>query len=236
MLGFLLQNFSLGHCRSFFISGIYNGSHYKAHLKAGFVMEYFYICNITIFWYRCLEDTMSFTRRRMSMKKDRLIYEESCVRLGIDIDEIPQVPNQRPSYNDDQLGVEFFRTSVGPKEDLSNLMLPRTFFGRSELIDVSFMNTDLSESTLCWNDFIDVDFSFADLHCSDLRASIFTRCNFNNTDLREADLRQSTFEDCTFDGALLEGAILTYSQGLSLALPPDSIAWTSISGPEPDGG
>jgi len=68
--------------------------------------------------------------------------------------------------------VEFFRTRVSD-DKFENLTLPRTFFGRSEIRDMSFRGTDLSESTLCWNDFIAVDFSDCDLSNGDLRASLF---------------------------------------------------------------
>jgi uncharacterized protein YjbI with pentapeptide repeats len=62
--------------------------------------------------------------------------------------------------------------------DFSDLTLPRTFFGRSELDGTAFRNTDLTESNLCWNDFNGVG----------------------------ADLRRSSFTGCIFEGALLKGA------------------------------
>ena len=46
---------------------------------------------------------------------------------------------------------------------MSALDLRRTFVGRSEVSDVSFVHADLSESNFCWNDFISVDFSEATL-------------------------------------------------------------------------
>jgi uncharacterized protein YjbI with pentapeptide repeats len=149
------------------------------------------------------------------------------------------MPERMPRYDDEELGVSFFRTFVGEHDDLSNLTLPRTFFGRSEINDVLFRNTDLSESCLCWNDFIDVDFSDAVLARSDLRASNFTRVKFIRTDLRDADLRRSFFEDCTFEGALLDRAILSYTQAEQLQLTETQrqvIAFTKDEGPEPDGG
>ncbi len=69
-----------------------------------------------------------------------------------------------------------------------NLTLPRTYFGRSQIGPVSFENTDISESTLCWNDFSDVDFTDADLSQCDMRASQFTGVTFVRTNLRYADL------------------------------------------------
>src|SRR5689334_10312217 len=70
----------------------------------------------------------------------------------------PVLPDRRPRFDDDEpLGVSFFRTRLNDAQ-LTNLTLPRTFFGRSGISSSSFENTDLSESTLCWNDFIDVSF------------------------------------------------------------------------------
>ena len=107
----------------------------------------------------------------------RKTYEASCLKLQpdyLDVGCIPPIPDHLPQYDDEgTLGVSFFRMMMDG-DDLSNLSLPRTFFGRSELKDVSFHNTDLSESNLCWNNFIGVDFSSAILVRSDLRATIFS--------------------------------------------------------------
>jgi BTB/POZ domain-containing protein KCTD9 len=167
----------------------------------------------------------------------RLDYEASCRRLhemGFpDCDPPPPLPNRSPKPDDEgPLGVSFFRTSVG--NDLSGLTLPRTFFGRSEIGGVSFRDTDLHESTLCWNDFIDVDFSNAVLRGADLRASLFERVTFAG-----ADLRISSFLDCRFEGAAMKGATLTRAQGESLALSPQQraeINWVDEGGDEPEGG
>ena len=142
----------------------------------------------------------------------RLTYEHSCRRLRelgyLGSDENPTIPDDLPLTDDPHpLGISFFRTLVGDGDDLSSLTLPRTFFGRSEISNVKFCNTDLSESNLCWNDFIDVDFTDAVLARSDLRCSIFRRVNFTRCDLRGADLR-ATFHDCLFDDALLDGAVM----------------------------
>jgi uncharacterized protein YjbI with pentapeptide repeats len=94
-------------------------------------------------------------------------------------------PERRPRFDDDALGIQFFRTRV-EGEDLSNLTLPGTFFGRSEVIRSSFRNTDLHRSTMCWNDFVDVDFRGACLADCDLRASSFERCDFEAADMRGA--------------------------------------------------
>src|SRR5215471_21814060 len=150
------------------------------------------------------------------MPNPRLSYEESCRRLQKDYlgeGVIPPLPDHVPCADDKEpLGVSFFRTFVGEGDDLSGLFLPHTFFGRSEINDAAFRNTDFTESNLCWNDFIDVDFSDAVLAGSDMRASLFQRVKFVRTDLRGADLRHSTFEGCTFDGALMKGAIVARSQ------------------------
>jgi BTB/POZ domain-containing protein KCTD9 len=180
--------------------------------------------------------------RNHIMAQARASYEDSVRRLQKDYlkpGEIPPMPKRMPRYDDDDLGVSFFRTFVGEHYDLSNLTLPRTYFGRSEINDALFCNTDLTESCLCWNDFIDVDFSDASLARADLRASYYTRVKFIRTDLRDADLRRSVFEDCTFEGALLDRAILSYAQAKQLQLTETQragIAFTKDDGPEPDGG
>ena len=176
------------------------------------------------------------------MPHTRASYEDSVCRLQKDYLEpggIPPMPERMPRYDDEQLGVSFFRTFIGEHDELSNLTLPRTYFGRSEINDALFCNTDLTESCFCWNDFIDVDFSDAVLARCDLRASSFTRVVFNRADLRGADLRRSSFDDCSFDGALLDRAILTRAQAELIELTDAQrqvIALTNGDGPEPDGG
>jgi uncharacterized protein YjbI with pentapeptide repeats len=168
------------------------------------------------------------------------------------------MPDHRPQYDDEApLGVSFFRTWVGvgrpfglqpsnpddwvdvAEHALANLTLPRTFFGRSEISSISFKNTDLSESTLCWNDFIEVNFTDADLSESDLRASIFRRVAFVRTNLRNADLRRSSFEACDFTDADMAGAKLTRKQGERIHLSDKQrqvIDWQESAGEEPPGG
>ncbi|WP_217473774.1 pentapeptide repeat-containing protein [Burkholderia lata] len=135
--------------------------------------------------------------------------------------------------------MSFFRVFLGDREDMSNLTLPRTFFGRSEFSGVCFFNTELTESNLCWNDFIDVDFSNAVLTRSDLRASLFDRVRFTGADLSFADLRQSSFVQCDFGEAIMTGVIMTQAGGKTLELSEkqrQEIAWTDNEGPEPAGG
>ena len=177
----------------------------------------------------------------MSSRPD---YEASVAilkRRGIlDEDESPAQPAAMPQPDDGEaLGLHFFRTAFDPGTDLSGLCIPRTFFGRSEIKQVSFRASDLSESNLRWNDFSDVDFSEACLAGADLRASVFERVNFDHADLRGADLRRSEFKACSFRAANLAGVLLSRSQRKQLALAPDQraqVAWQWSSGPEPSGG
>ena len=178
------------------------------------------------------------------MNQRRDPYDESIHRLQelgfLGPDEQPPIPDHVPQPEDEEpLGLSFFRTFVGEGADLSNLSIPRTFFGRSEINSVSFRNTDLTESNLRWNDFIDVDFTEATLARADLRASIYTRVNFTRTDLRGADMRRADFEECIFDGAVMDGAILARRKGGRLALSNAQKAvvdWRDEDGPEPSGG
>lgn len=172
----------------------------------------------------------------------RLSYEESCRALQraqiIDEGEIPPLPERSPRYDDEVLGVNFFRTAVAEAK-LENLTLPRTYFGRSEIRATSFQNTDLSESTANWNDFIDVSFESADLSRCDFRASLLERVSFVEATLTEADFRCCGFKGCDFSGADLTGAKLTKKAGAALRLSPDQqqvIDWQIEDGDEPDGG
>jgi uncharacterized protein YjbI with pentapeptide repeats len=109
----------------------------------------------------------------------RKTYEESVRALEhLGIIDRGQAPNSTTS-------VQFFRMLIADA-DFSNLTLPGTSFGRSEIVRSSFRNSDLRQSTMCWNDFVDVDFSDACLADCDLRASTFERCNFANADLGRA--------------------------------------------------
>jgi uncharacterized protein YjbI with pentapeptide repeats len=154
----------------------------------------------------------------------------------------PFVPDRMPSYDDKEpLGFSYFRYLL-EDVDNSNLALPRTYFRRSLLRWVSFANTDLSESRMCWNDFEECDFSGADLSGCDMRASRFEGCKFVGAILRGADVRRSSFENCDFSGADLAGAIAEdedaigcvqdYLTGAQQAV----MAWAPDSGLEPPGG
>ena len=176
------------------------------------------------------------------MNGDRLDYQASCAalaRLGfLEPGECPPVPSERPRPDDpDPLGLSFFRTQVS--RDLVNLTIPRTFFGRSEIIDASFAGCDLRESVLCWCDVEGVDFSRACLAGADLRASTFKRVTFTGCDLRGADLRHARFEDCDFAGGEMAGAMLgrfaKFRPRLS-TLQKRSVRWSLGQGPQPPGG
>ena len=173
---------------------------------------------------------------------DRKPYGESCQFLKdqqlLDGDTLPGLPARAPRYDDEDLGVSFFRTQLSGAR-LEGLTLPRTFFGRSEIRGVSFRGSDLSQSTACWNDFVDVDFGEADLSEADLRASIFQRVSFRGAILRGADLRRTSFTGCTFAGADLAGAKLSRSFTWLFRLSSTqrrAVDWQSGPGPEPDGG
>ena len=177
-----------------------------------------------------------------SMSNPRLSYEDSCRKLQgthLEVGECPSIPKSLPEPEDEELGISFFRTFVGDGDDLSNLSLPRTFMGRSQIVDVSFQNSDLSESNLRWNDFTNVNFSGAVLAGSDLRASALSEALFVGADLRRADMRRSSFEDCDFTNADLTEAVLTKTQGESLHLSSEQrtqVNWEISDGPEPSGG
>jgi hypothetical protein len=188
------------------------------------------------------------SQKMSSERTTRLSYEDSCrllQRLGYPEagaeGVVPPLPDHRPQCHDEEpLGIRFFRSWVGFVEsNLESLSLPRTFFGRSEIGPVSFKNTDLSESTLCWNDFNEVDFTDADLSGCDLRASIFREVNFVRTNLRNADLRRSGFVACDFTDADMRGAKLTREQGEQIHLSDQQqnvIDWQESHGDEPPGG
>lgn len=178
-------------------------------------------------------------------RNKRLSYEESCLILqrrgypdaGTN-GKIPPMPDHLPQFDDEKPGITFFRTVVENGE-LENLTLRRTFFGRSEVGRISFKNTDLSESNLCWNDFNDVNFEDADLSGSDLRASVFNNVRFVKTNLRKADLRFASFDSCDFTNADMQGAKMTHKRANSIRLSAEqlkAIDWQESDGQEPPGG
>jgi BTB/POZ domain-containing protein KCTD9 len=172
----------------------------------------------------------------------RLDYEASCRRLhelGFpECDPAPPMLDRKPRHDDEEpLGVSLLRLRV--EGDLSGLTLPRTYFGRSEIEAASFRGTDLTESSMCWNDIIDVQFDEASLAGADLRESIFERVSFVEANLDSADLRRSSFVGCSFERASMRGTTLTREQGQSLSLSPAQrakINWADDDGEEPEGG
>ncbi|MDJ0916402.1 MAG: pentapeptide repeat-containing protein [Woeseiaceae bacterium] len=174
------------------------------------------------------------------MPIERLSYKESCEKFRPDyLSDAPPLPDRMPCFDDEQAGLSFYRTCIGEGDDFSNLTIPRTFFGRSEIRDAAFRNTDLSQSRMCWNEFVDVDFTEADLSFADLRCSWFQQVQFSDANLTGADLRHSSFEGCDFQGADMTDAVLTRFQKRLVALTPGQTArvdWRWRSGEKPDGG
>ena len=174
----------------------------------------------------------------------RLSYDLSWARLRelglLNHNGRPSMPERLPRYDDNEpLGFRVFRMRLDDALDLSELSLPRTFFGRSEIRRVSFQNSDLHESNLCWNDFIGTDFTGANLPDSDLRSSLFKNVLFIGSNLNGSDLRRSSFINCNFDRAELKGALLTREQGDVMSLSDiqlKDVDWRGDSGPEPEGG
>jgi uncharacterized protein YjbI with pentapeptide repeats len=147
-----------------------------------------------------------------------------------------------PSTDDEApLSFGYFKSGLDDA-DRSHLTMPRTFFGRSLFERVSFADTDLKESRMCWNDFEECDFSGADLSGCDMRASHFRGCKFAGAVLRGADLRRSTFDGCDFTGADLSGASAEATgsrarlRDLLSAEQRVAVSWTKDAGPEPPGG
>lgn len=180
---------------------------------------------------------------------ERLTYEQSCRILQewglLDEEAIPPMPAQMPRHDDDEpLGVGFFKSGLGEDEPgqlalMENMTLPRTFFGRSYIRQISFKNTDLSESRLCWNDFTEVDFTKSDLTGADLRATVYKNVLFVHANLSDTDLRHSLFEGCDFTGATMKGAKLKLEQAEPLNLSKqqrEDINWQAEDGEELEGG
>ena len=175
----------------------------------------------------------------------RLSYEESCKLLQhdqwLEQGECPPLKPKPPAYDDEILGLSFFRTWLDGLKgaNFQNLTLPRTYFGRSQISDISFYNTDLSESVANWNDFADVDFSSADLSRLDLRGNSIVRTKFVNALLIDADLRCCSFENCDFTDANLTRTKLTRETGALLNLSEAQkgvVDWHDEDGDDPDGG
>jgi hypothetical protein len=180
--------------------------------------------------------------RRRSLAETWKHLEANGEEMPRDLKGKPFVPSQMPNHDDDELGFSFFRTSA-EEDDYSDCTLPRTFFGRSGLTNVSFRNADLYGSRMCWNDFVGCDFSKADLSGCDMRASKFKGCKFDGANLEEADLRRSSFEGSSFKAANLKGAVMDNDSAadwdaerhLSRAQVA-AVVWHDDPGEEPAGG
>jgi hypothetical protein len=157
----------------------------------------------------------------------------------------PPIRKREPWLPDHHAGIDrkgeptdimFFRT-VWEETDFSAMTMPRRYMNRSTFRQVSFVNTDLNQSFMCWNDFIECDFTDADLTCADMRASLFQGCKFVRCRLIGADLRRSGFEDCDFTDADLTGAVVDTDSDIEVSEPQSlQIDWRSDEGPEPKGG
>lgn len=191
----------------------------------------------------CYSDSVPVFKYESCTMSNRTSYEDSCRVLQergfIDGDTQPRIPERMPRFDDDEaLGVSFFRTGVWD-DDLSKLTLPRTFFSRSEVSNISFKDSDLSESCMCWNNFVDVDFSLTDLARSDLRQSRFQGVRFVGANLTDADLRQSEFSDCDCSEAVMVRTKLSKRQFDMLILSArqvQDIDWHISDGDVPGGG
>ncbi|HEY9713800.1 MAG TPA: pentapeptide repeat-containing protein [Chroococcales cyanobacterium] len=164
--------------------------------------------------------------------------QERGIPMPFDSNGNPFVPIKMPRFDDEELGFQFFK-EFAEHLNLDNLSLPKTYVGRSELKLITFINTDLSSSSMCWNDFIACDFSDADLSNSDLRFAIFAGCKFDGAHLSGTDLRGSTFVTCSFGGATMNNATVETDNALRADLSEDqikAITWAPDAGPEPDGG
>jgi uncharacterized protein YjbI with pentapeptide repeats len=169
-----------------------------------------------------------------------LSYARLCDLGLLDPNELSSPPERMPRHDDEgPFGFSVFRQRLDDNLDLSDLSLPRTFFGRSEINRVCFRNTDLHESNLCWNDFLGTDFTDANLARSDMRSSIFKQVVFVNTNLDGADLRGSSFIDCNFEGATMRRVALTREQCATVHLSEAQrldVDWHEDDGPEPGWG
>ena len=78
-----------------------------------------------------------------------LSYARLCDLGLLDPNELSSPPERMPRHGDEgPLGFSVFRQRLDDNLDLSDLSLPRTFFGRSDVNRVCFRNTDLHELNL----------------------------------------------------------------------------------------
>jgi uncharacterized protein YjbI with pentapeptide repeats len=176
---------------------------------------------------------------------NRLSFEDSYRSLQrqdwLKDGEVPLMPSRPPRYDDETLGLEFFRTWLDGLKgaDLTNMTLCRTYVARSQVSNVSFANSDLTESVWNWNDLVYVDFSGCDLSRVDFRGNHIGRCRFVHAVLTDTDPRCCSFEECEFEGAVMARTKLTRENGRLLKLSDSQklvIDWQDEDGDEPDGG
>lgn len=175
---------------------------------------------------------------RRSIKETWEVLNSNGLKAPIRPDGEPLVPDCIPCYDDEELGLSIFKTEI-VSEDLSGLSMPRTYFARSLISRVSFQNTDLTESNMCWNDFNECDFSGAILKSCDMRASGFIKCDFTGAVLRGADLRRSHFDKCKFSDADFSRTMVNVKQEKMFNLSFSQAIrarWRWFLGNEPEGG
>jgi uncharacterized protein YjbI with pentapeptide repeats len=179
---------------------------------------------------------------RKSLEETWRILEGKGAKMPRKPDGTPHLSTGMPSVGDSEVvNITFFRT-MWQDADLSQLTLPRIFFGRSGFERVSFRDTELTDSRMCWNDFTRCDFTGADLRRCDMRASVFDSCIFRDADLSGADLRRSTFDSCIFEGANMNDAIVYKKSAVENLIPLLSkdqraaIRWVHEQSTEPPGG
>jgi uncharacterized protein YjbI with pentapeptide repeats len=180
-----------------------------------------------------------------SMKQLRRSLEESLASFTLG-DGGPPFPDHHAGIarEGDLVDITFFRGlwDWDDDGDFSNLTLPRRFMNRTTFRRMSFVNTDLNQSFMCWNDFIECDFTDADLTCCDMRESIFRNCKFVRCRLIGADLQRSSFAGCDFTGADLTGARVDDCTTDTLEVSEEQDAWLEYTdnfdgiGPRPKGG
>ena len=85
---------------------------------------------------------------------------------------------------------QFLSYSFGRRQTQSPIFTS-DIFGRSEIFDVSFGDSDLSESTANWNDFIRVDFTAADLDGAKMTRATAAGVHLSQKQQRMIDLKDA---------------------------------------------
>lgn len=177
----------------------------------------------------------------MAKKAKRMTFAESWAFLKrkrlMSLKGSPSVIDHHAGWDreGDPTNIDFFRTAW-EDADLANLTIPRLYINRSDLQQVSFRNSDLNQSFMCWNDFVDCDFTDADLTCCDMRRSLFRGCKFIRCKMVAAYLSGSEFDDCDFTDADLRGAIIDTDTDIDLTDEQMNVLECVMESPEPKGG